>query len=449
MAEFKRPASPEDLNISFSPIKPHMNATMAYYESSRCLFCFDAPCVKACPTGIDIPLFIRQIHSGNLTGAAKTIYAANYLGHACGQACPTEELCEGACVFNEQDVKPIEIGRLQSYATTAAMRNEETIFKQGKPNGFKVAVVGAGPAGISCASELRSLGYEVVLFESKAMPSGLAIHGVAPYKISNEDVIGEIDYLNKQLGFQIHYNRSINTVESFSDLEREYHAIFLGVGLGPTRLLSIQGESLPGSIGAVEFIEKVKLDPLHVDIGQVVVVIGGGNTAMDAASEAARLGAQQVYLIYRRSKEEMKAYEFEYRLAKSVGVTGLFNWAPVRIVGEHAVEAILLVRTSTVTGEIRILEEETIMLPCDMVIRASGQEKFRSLAEIIPGLELDTNNCIKVTEENHQTTNPKYFAGGDAVNGGLEVVHAVAEGKKAAKGIDEWLFSKAEAEDIH
>ena len=445
MSEFKRPESPAELELNFSPIRPHMNATMAYYESSRCLFCYDAPCIQACPTGIDIPLFIRQIHSGNLSGAAKTIYQSNYLGNACGQACPTEALCEGACVYNEQDVKPIEIGRLQSYATTAAMHNEATIFKPGRSNGFRVAVIGAGPAGISCACELRGLGYEVTIFEAKELPSGLTVHGVAPYKITNEEVMDEIAYLQSQFGFQINYHHPVDTTEEFRNLESQYDAIFLGVGLGPTRNLSIKGEALSGCTGAVEFIEQVKLDPLKVEVGQIVVIIGGGNTAMDAASEAARLGAQQVYLIYRRSKEEMRAYEFEYNLAKSVGVTGLFNWALVSILGEQSVEAILLARTKTVNGKVTILEEETIMLPCDMVIRASGQAKFRFLAEVIPDLQLDANGCIKTSPHNFQTSNPKYFAGGDAVNGGLEVVHAVAEGKKAAKGIDERLSMEAKA----
>ena len=203
---------------------------MAYYESSRCLFCYDAPCVKACPTGIDIPLFIKQIHTENLTGAARTIYSSNYFGHICGKVCPTEVLCEGACVYNEQDVKPIEIGRLQSHAAMDAIQSKKTLFQLGAKSQFKVAVVGAGPAGIACACELSLLGHEVKVFEKNVIPSGLALHGTAPYKISNEDVIDEVNYLQEQFGFSICYDSCIDTREELEQLEADYDAIFLGVG---------------------------------------------------------------------------------------------------------------------------------------------------------------------------------------------------------------------------
>ena len=239
MGEFKPPTSEKEFEENFSQIKPLMSDTQAYHESSRCLFCYDAPCVNACPTGIDIPLFIRQINSGNNLGSAKTIYNSNYFGYACGKVCPTEVLCEGACVYNHQNVKPIEIGRLQSYATGKAITSNKKLFITPKSNGKRIAVIGAGPAGISCACELRMYGFEVDVFESKTKPSGLTVHGVAPYKISNEDALSEMEYLEKQFEYHVHYNTTINTKADIEHLEKNYDAIFIGVGLGSTSKLNI------------------------------------------------------------------------------------------------------------------------------------------------------------------------------------------------------------------
>jgi dihydropyrimidine dehydrogenase (NAD+) subunit PreT len=435
MSEFTRPRTEKDLRHNFAQIKPAMNATMAYYESSRCLFCYDAPCVQACPTGIDIPLFIRQIHSGNTYGAARTIYSANYLGFACGQVCPTEVLCEGACVYNHQDVKPIEIGRLQSYASGSVLRDNATIFSRGKANGRKIAVIGAGPAGISCACELSSLGYQVEIFEAKALPSGLTLHGVAPYKITNDQVLDEILFLQRQFGFRLHLETPIMKKKDYRKLEKEFEAIFLGIGLGSTRPVKIPGEDLRNSWGAVEFIERVKLEPLNTIVGKRVVVVGGGNTAMDAASEASRLGAEKVFLVYRRSREEMPAYTFEYELAKSVGVKGLFNLSPLRIKGKKKVRAIEFARTETSGGAVRILKDDRTRIECDLVIRATGQNKLKFLKKAVPGINFKKNGTIAVDPHTYRTSHPHYFAAGDAVNGGKEVVNAVAEGKLAARGI--------------
>ncbi|MEK7255457.1 MAG: FAD-dependent oxidoreductase, partial [Bacteroidota bacterium] len=352
MPEYSRPTTEAEIAQIFQQIKPYMNPTMAYYESSRCLFCYDAPCVKACPTGIDIPLFIRQINTDNISGAAKTIYDANYFGNICGKVCPTEVLCEGACVYNHQNVKPIEIGRLQSYATSNIIEKGKNLFSPALPNGKKIAVVGAGPAGISCACELRILGYEVEIFEAKNNPSGLALHGCAPYKITNQDVLDEMAWLQAQFGFVLHFNRPIQTATQWQELEQNFDAIFLGMGLGATRPLRIPGEDLPGCVGATEFIEAVKINPLQVQVGKKVLVLGGGNTAMDAASESARLGAAEVAIAYRRSKEEMGAYNFEYELAKSVGVKGIFNVAPVAIFGDGKVEGVRFRQTKTENGQV-------------------------------------------------------------------------------------------------
>ncbi|MBL7996777.1 FAD-dependent oxidoreductase [bacterium] len=441
MSEFQRPSSKKEFDRNFSQIKPFLNETQAYYESSRCLFCYDAPCIQACPTGIDIPLFIRQIHSGNTIGAAKTIYDANYLGHACGQVCPTEVLCEGACVYNHQHIKPIEIGRLQSFATTQAIIQNKKLFITGKPNGKKVAVIGAGPAGISCACELRMLGYEVDIFEAKEKPSGLTLYGVAPYKITNKEALDEIKYLQEQFEFSVKYRSPIVSKRDIEKLEIKYDAIFIGIGLGETSEIKISGENLRNCVGATEFIEKLRLTQHRVHVGNKVIVLGGGNTAMDAASESARMGADKVILAYRRSKEEMKAYDFEYELAKKVGVKSLFNVAPVKIIGKTKVESIKFIRTRTRRGKIEAIKGTEFVENCDMVIKATGQAKHVDFFSHIPGLELDDSGRIRVNKM-FQTKNKKYFAAGDAANGGKEVVNAAAEGKAAARGIHRFIIGK-------
>lgn len=433
MGELKRPTSEAEFEANFAQLKPLMNDTEAHYESSRCLFCYDAPCVNACPTGIDIPLFIRQINTGDVDGAAKTIYDSNYFGYACGKVCPTEVLCEGACVYNHQNVKPIEIGRLQSVATGQAIAKGKKLYELAPDNGRKVAVVGAGPAGLAVACELRLLGYSVEVFEAKDKPSGLTVYGVAPYKITNEEALAEMAYLQAQFGYQVHYNSPVDGAK-LKELEAGYDAIFLGIGLGETWEPEMPGVGLEGVVGATEFIEELRMQHAGVEVPSEVVVIGGGNTAMDAASETARMGAVNVTLAYRRGKEEMGAYEFEYDLAKGVGVKGMFNVQPVAVKGEGKVEGVELVRTEVVDGRVRNIAGTEFVVPCGMLVLATGQQKQVGFLEQIDGLELAKGGKIAVNEH-FQTSNPKYFAAGDAVNGGAEVVNAAAEGKVAAAGI--------------
>ncbi len=439
MAQYKRPTTEAEFKQNFKQKKPLMNDTEAYYEASRCLFCYDAPCIQARPTHIDIPLFIKQIHTDNVTGASKTIFDSNWLGNACGVVCPTGVLCEGACVYNHQDVPPIQIGRLQNYSTNKTIDAKKEIFKIGKSNGKKIAIIGAGPAGIACACEARTLGFEVDIFEAKNKPSGLMVYGIAPYKITNEEVLKEVEYLQKQLQFNIKYNSAITSKEQLKQMENDYDAIFLGVGLGKTRTLELEGEDKKGVIGAVEFIEDLRMKHHEIKVPKKVVVIGGGNTAMDAASEAARMGARKTVLAYRNSKEKMKAYGFEYDLAISAGVDSLFNVTPLSIVGNGKVEGVKFAKTEMVEGNLQTNMNNTFIVRCDLVIKATGQAKQGNFYDLIDDLDSGNNAIIKVNNETFQTSNPKYFAGGDAINGGAEVVNAAYDGKMAAQGIHQWL----------
>ena len=439
MSQYKRPTSEAEFKKNFKQKKPLMNDTEAFYESSRCLFCYDAPCVQACPTHIDIPLFIKQIHTDNVTGASKTIFDSNWLGNACGIVCPTGVLCVGACVYNHQDVPPIQIGRLQNYATNKTIDAKRELFKVGTTNGKKIAIVGAGPAGIACACEARTMGYEVDIYEAKDKPTGLTVHGIAPYKITNEEVLKEVEYLQNQLGFNIKYHSAINTKEQLKQLENDYDAIFLGVGLGKTATLQLEGEDKKGVIGAVEFIEELRMKKHLLNVPKKVVVIGGGNTAMDAASEAARMGARKTVLAYRNSKEKMGAYGFEYDFAISAGVDSLFNVTPITIVGNGKVEGVKFAKTEMVEGKLKTNMKNVFIVRCDLVIMATGQAKQGIFYDLVNNLELDNKTRISVNNETFQTSNPKYFAGGDAINGGAEVVNAAYDGKMAAQGIHNWL----------
>lgn len=428
---------------NMAEIAPPYAPQEALIEATRCLFCFDAPCIQACPTGIDIPSFIKKISTGNLRGAARTILSANILGASCARVCPTEVLCEGACVVLDRDGDPVKIGRLQRYATDHVLEKPGTVLK--KPiskNGKKVAVLGGGPAGLSCAAEMAQLGHQVVVFEKKPHPGGLNTYGIAYYKMKPETSLKEVE-LVRSLGVEFHCGAEVGRDISTDELQKNFDAIFVGLGLGKGTRLNIPGEELSGVIEALDFIEHVHTRPLHtVPVGERVAVIGGGNTAIDAVTQAKRLGAREVTLIYRRSEHEMPAYKFEQELAKTDGARFLFNVAPVEIVADASghVTGLKLVRTASSNGHVLMLRGTEFVEPFDMVIKAIGEQKQAALLKkLFPGLALDAQGVVVHEPETGQTNIPKVFTGGDCANGGREVVNAVAEGKRAARGIHVFL----------
>jgi dihydropyrimidine dehydrogenase (NAD+) subunit PreT len=429
---------------NFADINPRLTPTQAVAEASRCLFCYDAPCIQACPTEIDIPGFIRKIITGNLKGSARTILEANVLGHSCARVCPVEALCEGACVLNQEHKRPVMIGALQRHATDHVMDRGLRVLKAGAPNGKRVALIGAGPASFGCAAELARLGYACRIYEKRAVPGGLNTHGIAAYKMRASDALREVDLI-RSLGVEIRGGVEVGKDVTVAELHREAAALFLGIGLGPTEAIRIPGEDLPGVVDALGFIDRIKNEPFRqVDVGRTVLVIGAGNTSVDAATQAKRLGAENVIVVYRRGPEDVPAYHYEFELAKSDGAVYVFYAMPVRFVGNGALTALECVRTEVVEDDgrptVRPVKGSEFQIPCDMAITAVGQSKAVDwLSRNFPGLELDRGR-VKVDTEGRTSVRGLY-AGGDCVNGGKEVVNAVADGKAAARALDRDLGS--------
>jgi dihydropyrimidine dehydrogenase (NAD+) subunit PreT len=424
-------------------IAPAFTPQEAIIEANRCLFCFDAPCIQACPTGIDIPSFIKKIANDNLIGSARTILTANILGASCARVCPTEVLCEGACVVLDREGSAVKIGRLQRYATDPVLERRTRVLKApAAKSGKRVALIGAGPAGLGCAAELAQLGHQAVIFEAKPQPGGLNTYGIAYYKMKPEVSLAEIE-LVKDLGVEIRCGVEVGNQISIAELQQQFDAVFLGIGLGGGTRMNIPGEDLPEVIDALRFIEQIHTDPLHqVPVGSRVAVIGGGNTAIDAVTQAKRLGAERAVLIYRRGGEEMSAYDFEQELAKTDGAEFLLNAAPVEILddGHGHVAGLKLGRTASTNGQFQILPGSEFVERCDMVIKAIGEQKRISMLKaMMPTLQLDKRGIIVRDPQTGQTSLKNVFTGGDCANGGREVVNAVAEGKKAARGIHAFL----------
>jgi glutamate synthase (NADPH/NADH) small chain len=389
-------------------------------------------------------MFIRQILTGNIKGSAKTILEANILGHSCGRVCPTSVLCEGACVLNGEGKRPVLIGRLQRHAVDHVLDNNITLFTPGDPNGKRVALIGGGPASLSCAFYLRREGYETVIYDAHPEPGGLNTYGIAAYKMRANESVRETGMIRK-MGVTIKSGGQVGKDVPLAQLEKEFDAIFIGIGLGDTEKLGIEGESLEGSMDALTFIEQTKVKKFSdVAVGKRVAVIGGGNTAIDVATAAKRLGSEDVYMIYRRGRDEMSAFDYEYDLAQADGVKFIWQTAPKRILGNGRVETLECVRTQLGAPDASgrrspvVVPNSEFALPVDMVVRALGQMKKTEFLQSIPGLKLD-HGKVSVTYDTMQTSNPKYFAGGDCVSGAAEVVDAVADGKRAAAGIHSYL----------
>jgi glutamate synthase (NADPH/NADH) small chain len=413
----------------------------ALVEAHRCLMCWDAPCTRACPTHIDVPGFIKQIAHDDLVGSARTILEANILGASCARVCPTEVLCAGACVLNDLHERPIDIGRLQAFATDHVVFGDTGMFSAGKSTGFSIGVVGAGPAGLACGAELARLGHNVVIYDAHDEPGGLNTHGVASYKMDKETSLKEVSFI-QDLGVEIRSSTAVGTDVSFEDLVESHDAVFLGVGLGSVPPLGMDGEHLGGVHDALDFIADIRSGSSDLT-GEHVAVIGGGNTAIDAVTQSAMSGADRVYLVYRRGRGEMRAYPHDIERALRNGVEFVHWSAPVRIDGDGTAQSLVLTRTKNASdGSVNAIPDTEYAIPVTQVMRATGQEKRDGFLGSLPGIDTDSGGRV-VVSDTFQTGNPLVWAGGDCVNGGKEVVNAVAHGKKAATDIDRTLRSGA------
>ena len=417
-----------------APFAPHEAAVAA----DRCYFCHDAPCITACPTDIDIPLFIRQISTGTPEAAAKTIFDQNILGGMCARVCPTEDLCEQACVRELAEGKPVEIGRLQRHATDTLMARQGHPYQRAQSTGKRVAVVGAGPAGLSCAHRLAMHGHDVVIFDAEAKPGGLNEFGIAAYKSTDDFAAREVEWLMGIGGITLETGKALGGALSLDTLAADYDAVFLGVGLGGVNALGAAGDDKTGVDDAVSFIKVLRQsqDLTSLPVGRNIVVIGGGMTAVDAAVQSKLLGAESVTIAYRRGREGMSASRYEQDLAASNGVTLMFNVQPVAIHGNGAATEIELEYTSD-DGDGLKGTGETMRLAADQVFRAIGQTLTTD-----GGLDLDGRKIA--VSDTGQTSNPKVWAGGDCAAGGDDLtVTAVAEGRDAAMDIHKTLMTSS------
>ena len=401
---------------NFSDIHPPFyTGNAAAIEANRCLFCYDAPCIKACPTSINVPKFIKQIASNNIQGSAKTIFDSNIMGAACAKVCPVEKLCEGACVYNLMEEEPISIAKLQRFSTEKAITQQWPLYTR-KPNiGKKIAVVGAGPAGLACAHALALEGLEIDIYEKEAEGGGLMTYGVAAYKVSPEICKDEVDWILSIGGIKVHYNQELGKDISLDELKSKYDAVFLGIGVGLARGLDIPGESLDGVVDAISFIYDIRTKGYqNIPIGDKVVVIGLGMTAIDAATQSKRLGAKEVTIAYRRTEDEKPCTDVELDIAKLDGCNLLYLASPKEILGKDGVvQSIVFDKMELGDADANgrrkpINTGVSFTLDADMVIKAVGFA--------FPG-----------------------FAGGDCVNGGREVVDAVQAGKDGANSILKYL----------
>ena len=444
MAIINNRLTQEQYNENFTDLHPPFESRdAALTEVNRCLFCFDAPCTKVCPTSIDVPKFIKQINTGNIKGSAFTILSSNILGGGCARVCPVEKLCEGSCVLNKELEKPIQIARLQRYSTDMALEKKWNLFERKPSIGRKVAVVGAGPAGLSCAHGLSRQGIDVTIYEKEGRPGGLMTYGIAAYKVTPEFCQEETDFIVSLGGIEILYNQELGKNLSLVELQKNFDAVFLGIGVGLTRQLEIPGENLEGVVDAIRFIYGLREEGFaKTAVGDQVAVIGMGMTAIDAATQAKRLGAKEVTLVYRRTENEKPCTDVELEIAKLDGCQIIWLASPKEIMGENGKVKSLVCSKM----ELGAPDEsgrrfpfdtgETFTLEVDMVIKATGQVPYADVLQN-SGIEL-TKGKIRI-DANHTSNIATVFAGGDCVNGGKEVVDAVQAGKEGAKSILKYL----------
>jgi len=442
MIKTKRLSS-EQYQKNFSDIHPPFETKdAAIVEANRCLFCYDAPCIKACPTSINVPKFIKQIVTDNVKGSAHTIFLSNIMGAGCSKVCPVEKLCEGSCVYNLMDEPPIPIAKLQRYSTEIAMTNKWQLFQRKESKGKKVAVVGAGPAGLSCAHMLSREGVDVTIYEKEKLGGGLMTYGIAAYKVTPQFCEDEVDYITGIGGISIKYEHELGRNISLQELREKFDAVFLGFGVGLARQLDISGEEFEGVEDAISFIYNIRNKGFeNVPVGDKVAVIGMGMTAIDAATQAKRLGAKEVTMLYRRTQQEMPCTQEELDIAKLDGCNVIWLAAPKEILGTDGKVSSLIAEVMEL-GEpdasgrrSPVATEKQFILEVDMVIKAAGQMPYEYL---VMKHQLENKNG-KVTIQDSATNLEGVFAGGDCVNGGKEVVDAVQAGKDAAKSILEYI----------
>lgn len=431
--------SAAQLDENFADVSPPLDRQAALIAAQRCLYCFDAPCIKACPTGIDIPSFIRRITTDNLRGAALDILGANILGGTCSRVCPTEILCEGSCVRNHPDDAPVQIGALQRHATDWVFSGNVPLFERGKPSGQRVAVVGAGPAGLACAHALARAGHDVVVFDARAKAGGLNEYGIAKYKML-DFAAREIDWLLSIGGIEVRGGKALGQNLSLADLRRDFAAVFIGVGLAAVNVLGVEGEDLVGVRNAVDFIAELRQTPdlSRLPIGRRVVVIGGGNTAIDASVQSRKLGAERVLLAYRRGAAQMSAIFAEREFAQTQGVT-LVEWVqPRRILGSGGKVTGVEFEYTKLDADRRLVGTgERLIVPADFVLKAVGQ----ALDARDHALKIEKGRVV--VDADHATSLPGVWAGGDCIGSGVDLtVQAVEDGKRAARAIDRTLAAQ-------
>ncbi len=432
--------APEQYADNFSDLHEPFSEHEARVEADRCYFCYDAPCMTACPTSIDIPMFIRQIATGNPLGSAKTIFDQNILGGMCARVCPTETLCEEVCVREVAEGKPVQIGRLQRYSTDVAIAQGVQFYERAEPTGKKIAVIGAGPAGLACAHRLAVNGHDVTIYDAREKAGGLNEYGIAAYKTTDNFAQAEVDYVTAVGGITIENGKVLGRDVSLSDLASRYDAVFLGLGLSGVNALRSEGEGAASN--AVDYIAGLRQasDLSAIPVGRRVVVIGGGMTAIDVAVQAKLLGAEDVTICYRRGKDQMNASLFEQDLAAATGVT-IRHWlAPKRVLADGDKVSGIELEYTRLDGDSLVMTGEIMTLAADQVFKAIGQT-FAAGALNGSGAQIELEGGrIKVDAEG-RTSLGKVWAGGDCVAGGEDLtVSAVAMGRDAAESMHRALM---------